>query len=142
MSGNRLDNGVGCAIVQDLVFGGDAGKTVVGGIAALSGSDDARRETMLICGLDEWAEVDVGLAGFGLAFPLVHVAWVDARMREEVNHIHQQLLRRVGDFRDGGNLLAVVATLEEELGWILWIAGRNKGQIILVHCFGSWLALG
>jgi hypothetical protein len=142
VSGNQLNNGVGRAIVRDVVFGGMAGKTVVGGIAALHGSDDARHQGKMIHGLDEWVEVDVGLVGFGLAFLVVHFAHVDAQMHEEVNHVHQQLLGHLGDFCNNGNLLAVGATFEEELGWILWIVGRNKHKIILVHCVESWLAVG
>jgi hypothetical protein len=86
--GNKLDDGVGCAIIRDVVFDGETGKMVVGGVATLCGSDDARREATLILGLDEWAEIDLDLVGFSLVFPVDHVARVDAQMREEVNHIH------------------------------------------------------
>ncbi len=97
-SGNQLNNGVGRAVVQDIVFGGEAGKMVVGGVAALHGSDDARCEVLLIRGLDELVEVDIGLVGLSLAFPVIHYAHVDAQTREEVNLIHQQLLTCVGIF--------------------------------------------
>ncbi len=58
---------------------------IVGGVAALRGSGDARRKATLIRGL---AKVDLGFVGIGLVLPIVHVACVDALTHEEVDHIH------------------------------------------------------
>jgi hypothetical protein len=102
-----LDDGFCGAIVRYVVFGGETGEAIVGGIAALGGCDNSGCKAAMICCLDEWAEIDICFGVVGLALSIVHVVRVDAGMREEVNNAHEQLLRRVGDLGNDGNFLAV-----------------------------------
>ncbi len=96
---------------------------------------------MLIRSLDERAEVDVSLFGIRLAFPIVYVPRIDAGMHEQVNDDHQELFCLVGYSCNDGDFLAVGATLEQELGWILWVVGSDESQIVLAHRVRSWLTI-
>ncbi len=102
-----LNDGSCSAVVRYDVFGGETGKAIVGGVAALGGCDDSGCKAALICCLDEGAEVDICFLVVGLAFPIVHVAHVDAGAREVVDNVHEQLLRHLGDLGNDGNFLAV-----------------------------------
>jgi hypothetical protein len=92
---DQLNDGLGGAIVRYVVFGGETGETIGGGIAALCGRDDSWCKATLICGLNEGTEVKVCFVGLWFALLIVHIARVDAQTREEVDDIHEQLLHRV-----------------------------------------------
>jgi hypothetical protein len=135
------NDGFGHAVVRYIVGGSESGKTIIQGVSALGGCDDTRSKATLIHGLDERAEVDVSLFGIRLAFPIVHVTCVDAGTREQVQDVHQGLFCHVGYSCVNGNFLAVGATLEQELGWILWVVGGNESQSVLAPGIGSWLTV-
>ncbi len=113
MSIDGFDDGFCGAIVRYTVFGGETDEAIVGGIAALGVCDNSGCKTALICCLDEQTEVYICFLVVGLAFPIVHVARVDAGASEEVNDVHEQLLGRVGDLGNDGNFLAVGVTFEK-----------------------------
>ncbi len=78
----------------------------------MGGCDDSGCKAALICCLNEWTKVDICFLVVRLAFQILHVLRVDAGACEEVNNVHEQLLGRVGDLGNDGNLLAVGATFE------------------------------
>jgi hypothetical protein len=63
-----INDGFCGAIVRYVVFSGETGKAIVGGIADLGGCDDSGCKAALICCLNEWAKVDLCFLVVRLAF--------------------------------------------------------------------------
>ncbi len=79
MSVDGVDDCFGCAGIRHVVYvisSCKAGKSVVAGVPACGGGDDAGRQAALVIGLDEGTEIEVGLVGGGLLLPIIHVACI------------------------------------------------------------------
>ncbi len=95
----------------------------------------------MIRGLNEGTEVAVCLVGIWFALPIVHIARIDAQTCEEVNNVHEQLLRRVWDLGNDSYFLAVCVTVEKEFRGVFQVLGGDKIRIVLVHPVEGGLTL-